>query len=83
MISDYALAKEYFEKAISNDGYLALSNLGSMYENGFDVEKDFIKAKELYEETIDKDPKYGFAYYCLGNLYKKGKGVEKDIDKAL
>jgi hypothetical protein len=54
--------------------------LGTIYENGLIVNKDYLKALE-YFILAAKDDSEGF--YNIGLLYEKGLGVEKDSIKMI
>ena len=51
-----------------------------MYQNGQVVEKDAIRAKELY--TLSVDQGNAEAQYNLGLLYALGDGIETSYSKA-
>jgi Flp pilus assembly protein TadD len=51
---DYAKAREWYEKAVAKDNALAMSNLGTLYENGYSVRRDYAKAREWYEKAAAK-----------------------------
>lgn len=56
--------------------------LAYMYEMGLGVRRDYLKAIELYEISIDKGCKHSL--YNLADIYEKGLGLgcEIDYDKA-
>lgn len=53
--------------------------LGMLYQNGSHVEKDEVKAFELFKSLAEE----GFYESYLANCYLTGKGCEKDYQKAL
>jgi len=53
---------------------------GNMFYYGRWVKKDYFKAKELYEQAIQKGS--FFAIYNLAILYEEVHGVEHDFVKA-
>ena len=55
-------------------------NLGLMYVNGNGVEKDFIKAAQLFKKACDGGNMHGCGF--LGFMYEKGDGVRQDIYMA-
>ena len=67
----------------ANQGYHhALSQLGSMYENGRGIEQDINKAVKLY--TIAGQNGCGYSYYCIGRIYDFGfADVLPNKEKAL
>jgi len=67
----------------ANQGYHhALSQLGSIYENGHGVERNIDKAVELY--TLAGQNGCGYSYYCIGRIYDFGfADVLPDKEKAL
>ena len=58
-----------------------LVEAGNAYELGIDIEKDTLKAIDLYKESALN---YGNvdAMILLGNMYLDGKGVKKDFYEA-
>ena len=55
-------------------------NLGSLYEKGRVVERDYSKAAEWYLKAAEQG--HVDAQYNLGYLYKDGRGVKQDYSKA-
>ena len=51
---DYAMAREWYEKAAANGNATAMLNLGQLYEEGWGVAQDYGKAREWYEKAADK-----------------------------
>ena len=67
-------AKDYGDEEAQDD-------LGRCYGSGIGVEKDEIKAFELYKMAAEKE--YAPAQNSLATLYENGKGTEKDLGKAI
>jgi hypothetical protein len=57
-----------------------MGSLGWLYENGFGVAQDYVKAREWYEKAAAKDSTT--AMNSLGALYENGRGVAQDYAKA-
>ena len=55
-------------------------NLGVMYANGDDVQKNEVKAAELYQQACDL--KIGGGCNNLAILFGTGRGVRQDLGKA-
>ncbi|MGE4509505.1 MAG: caspase family protein [Sulfurimonadaceae bacterium] len=78
-IRDYKKAKEYFEKS---NNHVSKNNLGLMYTRAHGVEKDYVKAKRLFEESLEISPSAD-AKNNLAWIYFNGLGVQQEINKAL
>jgi tetratricopeptide (TPR) repeat protein len=78
---DYAMAREWFEKAAHKDAADAMGFLGLLYANGRGVTQDYAKAREWYEKAADKGDTG--AMTNLARLYQSGDGVAQDSAKAL
>jgi hypothetical protein len=80
---DYKTAFELFSQACDMGDANGCLNLGVMYYNGGDVQRDIPKAIELFKKACDM----GDANGCLnlGLIYESGEGedVQKDIPKAI
>lgn len=72
---------DLFIKLAKENDPIAINNLGVMYEKGFYVEKNPIKAKELYERSANQG--YDIAMNNLGYLYLNGIGTNKNLSKAI
>ena len=73
---------KYLTLAASQGYHHALSQLGSIYENGHGVERDIDKAVELY--IIAGQNGCGYSYHCIGRIYDFGfADVLPDKEKAL
>ncbi len=57
-----------------------LAGLGSLYERGFGVSRDVLKAVEMYREAAGMGNE--FAAIRLADCYAAGRGVEKNDDEA-
>lgn len=78
---DYPKAKHYFELSIEkSQNDKALFHLGHLYNFGHGVEQNYLKAKELYEQSSKSNNLFATIY--LGILYENGNGIPKDIEKA-
>ena len=77
----YAEAEPLLAQACTGGVVGACSYLGSMYEKGEGVTKDYSKAVTLYTKSCDG----GTADGCngLGVMFANGKGVAKDDSKAV
>ena len=64
------------EKACNYGHGSACDRLGSIFFNGEDVPKDYVKAREFYRKTG------GLGYEELADMYAKGLGGKKDLLKA-
>ena len=56
-----------------------LNWIGILYKNN----NEYNKAKDCYEECIEKQPSHYPAWYNLGLLYYNGQGVPQNYRKAL
>lgn len=73
---DTTRASEWFEKAAKQDHAVAINNLGYLYENGYGVGRNYVRAAQLYREAALKGVPE--SQYAIGNLYYLGRGVVKD-----
>ncbi len=55
-------------------------NLGVLYANGQGVPKDYVQARQWYEQAATQD--LALAQYNLGGLYAEGHGVPQDYVQA-
>lgn len=63
------------------EGYApAIYQMGSAFENGFGVERDYLKARELYLEAARQGN--ADAEFALSVLYAEGLGVVQDYQQA-
>ncbi len=85
---DLQVAYKYFEHGARLDEPNCLYELGKMYANGWVVEKDPVRAVELYQRSYDiidgeiRDDSYADTAMLLGICYLEGQGVEQNLDKA-
>jgi TPR repeat protein len=77
---DYTKARELYATAADKGDARAISNLGSLYEEGRGVAQDYTKARELYATAAIKGD--ARAMFNLGLLYANGWGVAQDYTKA-
>ena len=78
---DYAMAKEWFEKAAANGHSEAQFLLGMMYQDGEGVKQDYVKAIEWFEKAAKNG--YVNAQIFLASNYDHGYGVSQDYGKAM
>lgn len=80
-ISDTTSQTTQLQKKCDSGDANECFNLGTMYYDGKGVQKDYIKAVELYQKACDG----GDADVCniLGIMYGNGKGVKQDSAKAV
>ena len=89
------LSFSYWEKRAEQGDLLAKFFLGQCYEQGKDVERDYLKAAALYMEVAESgeclftdDPTAPFspqcdAEYSLGTFYERGLLPDSTMEKAL
>ncbi len=58
----------------------AMYNLGWMYQVGENINKDAVKAFELYKKSAEKG--HPQATFNLANMYYSGEGTTKDLQSA-
>lgn len=83
---DYETALEYYNKAVEEGTEqvytaCAMGGIGYLYYSGDGAAKDYAKAMEYFERSVDLG--YNSAMYMIGVLYYNGYGVERDSEKAL
>lgn len=83
---DYETALEYYNKAVEEGTEqvytaCAMGGIGYLYYSGDGAAKDYAKAMECFEKSVDLG--YNSAMYMIGVLYYNGYGVERDYEKAL
>lgn len=74
------ITMEIRQKA-ENGNIQAQSDLGLLYEQGNDVEKDYAKAFYWYKKSAMHG--YDVAQYNVGSAYENGRGVQRDLQKAI
>lgn len=77
---NYSSALPYLQRAAKAGSLPALDFLGSMYANGYGVEKDPQVAINLYKKAIAKN--YAPCMVSMGALYENGIGVAKNPETA-
>ena len=78
----YPQARKWLEKASTSGHAPSKAALGFLYFNGFAVEKDLKKARELYEASAREGAHQGLNN--LAHLYRYGlAGLEKDLERAV
>lgn len=80
-VKDIPKAISLYEKAIklNNNGF-SLFNLGNLYYEGKDVQKNYSKAIYYFEQSAKQHNSDALLY--LGIIYADGKGVDQDLSKA-
>lgn len=79
-----ASAEDYFKETkvkAENGDAAAQCTLGSMYDKGVGVEKDYTSAVKWYLKSAEQN--HSRAQFSLGVSYYKGEGVEKDYAEAV
>jgi TPR repeat protein len=77
---DYAMARQWYEKAAAQGNADAQFWLGSLYNNGYGVPQDYAMARQWYEKAAAQGN--ADAQFKLGFLYDFGHGVPKNYAKA-
>lgn len=77
---DFALARKYYTRAVSEGYWDAAINLGQLYENAEGVGRDYAAAKGWYEKAAAAGVAAGIN--AVGTLHDKGLGVAKNFDEA-
>lgn len=73
---------QLLEKAGELGFATAYSNLGYIYENGYDdIEQDSNKAIEYYQKAAELG--YASSYANISIMYQQGIGLDADIEKAM
>ncbi len=97
VIQNHKQATRWFAEAAEQHYPESMLSLAETYIEGFGVEKDYAKARELLEVLLDPETKYEVtieeygmlrevksrANYLLGVIYSNGFEVEADIVKAI
>jgi TPR repeat protein len=75
---DYTLSFKYYDESVKMGSVYGCDYLGCMYSNGYEVEKNLLKAVEYYSRSDS-----AYANNSLGTIYEKGgKGVEQNVEKS-
>ena len=77
---DFAIAREWYEKAAAQGNAMAQYNLGVLYDKGQAVQQDYAKARQWYEQAAAQG--HAMAQHNLGALYRYGYGVPQDYATA-
>ena len=77
---DFALARQYWEKATAMGSESGMAGLGALYQFGLGVPQDYNEARRLYEKSAAAGIPGGMN--SLGLLYETGAGVAKDYNEA-
>ena len=77
---DYGAARQFFEQASSMGSTTAMTNLGSMYANGWIVSKDYTQPRQWLERAAAAGE--SFAMVSLGIFYENGWALPKDYNQA-
>lgn len=75
-LPQFKKALKYYEMAAESDNQVALFQLGNMYEYGYGVEEDKVRAANYYKLSAKKN--YPLALNKIAYLYYCGDGVVKD-----
>jgi TPR repeat protein len=78
---DYAMVRQWFEKAAAQGYVTAQVNLVWMYFIGHGVPKDFMRAWGWHQKSAAQGDK--IAPFSLGIMYGKGLGVQQNDVKAI
>ena len=71
----------WLKKAAEHENPLAQYTIGKLYLKGEEVEKDPMKAKELFQKAAQQEHEY--AQYYLGKMYLLGEDTEQNIEEAV
>jgi len=76
---NYQIALKYYTLAAEQNHGTAITNIGTLYNTGKGVEKDYYKGVEFHKKaTLLNNP---YADYNLALSYRNGLGVPRDIEK--
>jgi hypothetical protein len=76
----YWAATDVFARAAKLGDPRAQCHLGSLYENGFFGESDYVEAVKWYRKAAGQGLAHG--QFRLGACYQLGKGVDRDWEEA-
>lgn len=71
----------WLKKAAEHENPLAQYTIGKLYLKGEEVEKNPMKAKELFQKAAQQEHEY--AQYYLGKMYLLGEDTEQNIEEAV
>lgn len=77
---DYAMARQWYERAAAQGYAVAQTNLGALYHNGQGAPQNYAMARQWYEKAAAQGE--AMAQNNLGLLYHNGLGVPKDYVTA-
>ena len=77
---DYAGAMTAWQAKADQGDPEAMTNVGTLYNLGLGVKRDFGKAAEWYEKAAQLG--FVLAQFNLANLYYNGQGVSRDLKQA-
>ncbi|KAI9197200.1 uncharacterized protein BJ171DRAFT_446277 [Polychytrium aggregatum] len=71
----------FLEKATNTNHTMAQLHLAECYHNGFGVDRDQIKAVDMFRSLAERGIPQ--AHIALGRCYESGEGVDQDFDVAI
>jgi TPR repeat protein len=71
----------WYEKAAALGNVHAHFRIGSLYDDGNGIDRDYEKAAHWYRAAAEQG--HDWAQFSLGTLYEKGVGVEKNHEQAV
>jgi TPR repeat protein len=80
-LGEYSQAAEWFQKAADGGDSDAMVNLATMYRDGEGVDRDYVKARDLFTTAAVKGNN-ATAMERLGDLCRDGHGGQPDISAA-
>ncbi|MEQ1696695.1 MAG: hypothetical protein ABL901_12715 [Hyphomicrobiaceae bacterium] len=80
VVQDYAVARQWYERAAAAGDAAALTLIGLLHANGRGVPQDYARARVWYEKAVVAGESE--AMRLLGVLYKNGSGVVQSYGKA-
>ncbi|UAN62450.1 tetratricopeptide repeat protein [Serratia sp. JSRIV006] len=78
---NYAEALKQFQPLAQQGDAYAQHSLGTMYSNGYGVEKDDVQAIEWYRKAAEQG--FSYAQFNLGVMYDYGAGIAEDLAQAV
>jgi|GEM_PF-4406389 len=80
LTKDYAQSIAWFKKAADQDCACGYYGLGTAYESGLGVPRDYARAMAMYLKADVQLPRLGKQ---IGDLYYQGRGVKQDYPQAV
>ena len=77
---DFQEARKWLQKSASQGNLKAINALGYIYENGFGVPQDYVRAYNFYVKAAEQGDMT--AQNNLGYMYLDGRGVKQDYHRA-